>query len=450
VIHRFRAAPVATLCYWLFVCTCFAVSIELLRRSLPSYLPHDWPNAHELDALADWKGARLYRLGINPYGHLGLSMLGQTETGHPPTTPFWYLPMIDFSKPLAAEISSLALWFLLVPHIYLCAKELNWPAPAAIAALGTSLAASTSWMHYHFWVVQLSEPIAFLYLLAWLFLRRGNDLSAGMCIGAAATMKLFPGLMMVMLLLSRRWRGFFAATVTYCSVVGMMTWTYGIESWFMFFAQQKPIANWWLGSLQNSSLSGLVMQVLYPFCHTAASPSKKATLITGVCAIVLIAVATWFSRRHIKRALDTDSRAIDLPFTLFALLSVFLNPWVWEHYYFLAIQPLFLLTTLFWQNFRVAFRKWSDGAFSPIGFPEMTCITAVAFAAVSFVLYALNRPIWIIGQYIDVWKRSSVSMYHWYAHFLQVLNFAPWIISIALCFVALDITRRLGIVAKDS
>jgi hypothetical protein len=428
----------------------FAISIELLRRSLPSYLPHDWLHAHEYDALADWKGARLFRLDISPYERLGLAMSAQDQMGHPPTTPFWYLPMVDFSKPLAAELSSLLLWFLIVPHIYLCAKELDWPAPVAVTALFTSLAFSTSWMLYHFKVVQLSEPIAFLYLLSWLFLRRGQDARAGICVGAAATLKLFPGLLMVMLLFTRRWRGFVSSTVTFCAIAGVMTWNFGLNSWQLFFEQQKPIAEGWLGSLQNSSFSGLVTQILHPFCQGEAHPSKEATLITLAGSTFLIAVAAWFSRSHTKRALDTDSRAIDLPFTLFALLSVFLNPWVWEHYYVLIIQPLFLITTLFWQNFRVAFRKWSDGAFSPISFATMTCVTGLAFAAVFFVLYALNRDIWAIGSYIELWRRSSQPIYHWYAHFLQALNFAPWIISMLLCLVALEFTRRLGIAAKQA
>jgi hypothetical protein len=448
VINRFRVSPVATLCYWLFVVTCIAVSIELLRRSLPSYLPLEWARAHELDALSDWKAARLFRLGINPYTDFGLSMLGQSVMGHPPSTPFWFLPMVDFVKPLAAELSTLVIWFLIAPHIYLCLKELHWPAPVAIAGLFSSLAISSTWMLYHFRAIQLSEPIAFVYVLSWLFLRRGQDVRAGLCIGSAATLKLFPGIMVIMLLLARRWRGFFAATLTYGAIVAVMTWTYGVDSWLQFFALQKPIAAIWHGSLQNSSLSGLVTQVLYPFCDSIAYPSKEAAFISSAGSIVLLAAATWFSRNHFRRALDSDKRAIDLPFTLFALLSVFLNPWVWEHYYFLVIHPLLLIVTQFWLSFRVTYRRWSDGGLSPIRFQTMVGITGFAFTALAFALYALSREIWATSWYVEVWKLSSEPVFHSQAHFLQVLNFAPWIISILLCFIALAITRRLDVIAK--
>jgi hypothetical protein len=448
VIDRFRIGPVATLCYWLWVGACVVVSIELLRRSLPTYLPFDWTQAHELDALSDWKAARLFRLSINPYTDFGLTMLGQSVMGHPPTTPFWFLPMLEFGKPLAAELTSLALWFLIAPHIYLCLKELSWPAPVATAMLMTSLVISAPWTLYHFRAVQLSEPIAFLYVLAWLFLRRGQDARAGICMGAAATMKLFPGLMIVMLLVARRWRGFFAATLVYGAIVAIMTWGYGVESWPLFFALQKPIGEAWIGSLQNSSLLGLTTQILYPFCDSVAYASKEASFITTACSLVLIAAATWYCRSNFRQALEANRRAIDLPFTLFALLSVFLNPWVWEHYYVLVIHPLLVLVTQFWLGFRVAYRRWSDGLLSPISFPAMTGITGFAFAALAFVPYALHREVFAISSYIEAWRQSSSSVFHAQAHFLQVLNFAPWIIAILLCFIALAIARRFNLVMK--
>jgi hypothetical protein len=421
------------------------VSIELLRRSLPAYFPVDWSRAHELDALSDWRAARQFRLGVNPYSPLGLEMMGLSVMGHPPTTPFWFLPMVDFSKPLAAELCTLTLLFLIAPHIYLCAKELRWPAPVAVTALFTSLAISSSWILYHYSVIQLSEPIAFLYLLSWIFLRHRNDARAGICIGIAATLKLFPGLMIIMLLVARRWPGLFFAIFTYGIVAGIMTWTYGIESWQMFFAQQKPIADTWLGSLQNSSLSGLVTQILYPFCDSIAYPSKEATVITTAGATALVTAAIWYSRSHINRALDIDARAIDLPFTLFALLSVFLNPWVWEHYYVFLIQPLFLISTLLWITFRRAFRTWSDESTSSTHFAVVTCLTGLSFASLAFILRALSREIWETNWYVELWKQFSEPIYHWYAHYLQIQNISPWIILIILCFINLHRTRRTGV-----
>src|SRR6188768_741533 len=246
-MRRFRNSPAVTAFYWLFVGLSIAVCIVLLRQHLPQYLPHDWVNAHEGDALADWKAARLYPLDVSPYKPTGLAMVG-APMGHPPTTVFWYLPMVDFAKPLAAELTSLILWFLIIPHIYMCAKVLKWPAPMAWTALLTSLIFSTSWFRYHFDVIQFSELIAFWYLLAWLFLRSGRDSLAGICIGLAATIKFFPGAMILMLVVARRWRAVFWAGATFTLIAVMMTSAFGIESWREYAELQKPIVDVWYGS----------------------------------------------------------------------------------------------------------------------------------------------------------------------------------------------------------
>ncbi len=213
---RYKSPLLYKVVYWAFVVISAAISIELMRHSLPRYLPKDWAAVHELDVLTDWKAARMFRLGVSPYTTLGLSMLGtgQQQVGWPPTTGFWFLPMTDFPKAIVAELMSITIFILLVPHLYLTAKTLKWPAPLSVAILGTGLVMSTIWAQYHFDIIQVSEHIAFLYVIAWLCLRRGMDVRAGICIGAAMTLKLFPGLMVVMLLLGRRWRGVAAATVT--------------------------------------------------------------------------------------------------------------------------------------------------------------------------------------------------------------------------------------------
>ena len=445
VNHRFRSPLTGRISYWLFVCAAWAIAVELLRINLALYLPRDWPNAHEFDCLSAWKGARLFWLGVNPYTPNGLAMIGQYQVGQPPTAIFWYLPMADFSKALVAQTSSVILLVLLVLHFYLCAKQLNWPAPVAVGALVTSLVISTSWIAYHFNVIQWSESIAFLYVLAWLFLRRGQDTRAGICLGVATTIKLFPGLMVVMLLLGRRWRGVLAASFTYAFVAVVITARFGVECWSQFFAQEKPITEAWLGSLQNSSLAGLVTQIRYPSCELVGHPSRTGSMITGIVSVVLVAAAAWASWSNLKRSLDTDRRAIDLPFALFTVLSVFLNPFVWEHYYALLIQPLFVITTSLWLTFRVSLRRWSDTDCSTGSFAITSLVTAVSAAAITFVLRALSRDIWLTWQYIDIWKHTSLPMFHWQFHYYQMLNFAPWIISILLCFVILGNKRRMGI-----
>ena len=295
-LNRYKAPISVRLVYLVLVCLALAIALELLRHNLQFYFPKDWANAHELDGLTDWKAARLSLLGVSPYEADGLRMLGQNQVGWPPTTAFWYLPMVDFSKALVAEVSGLSLLILLVPHYYLCAKALNWPAAFVVAVLAAALVLSTEWMVYHYEMTQCSEHIAFLYVLTWLFLRKGRDTAAGLCIGVAMTFKLFPGLMVIMMLFGRRWRGVIAAAVTYAIVAVTMTIKFGFNSWLLFLEQEKPITEGWLGVLQNSSLSGLVTQSLFPFCVANGHPTKTGSAIITITSILLITAAVWVSR----------------------------------------------------------------------------------------------------------------------------------------------------------
>lgn len=445
-LNRYKAPISVRLVYLVLVCLALAIALELLRHNLQFYFPKDWANAHELDGLTDWKAARLSLLGVSPYEADGLRMLGQNQVGWPPTTAFWYLPMVNFSKALVAEVSGLSLLILLVPHYYLCAKALNWPAAFVVAVLAAALVLSTEWMVYHYEMTQCSEHIAFLYVLTWLFLRKGRDTAAGLCIGVAMTFKLFPGLMVIMMLFGRRWRGVIAAAVTYAIVAVTMTIKFGFNSWLLFLEQEKPITEGWLGVLQNSSLSGLVTQSLFPFCVANGHPTKTGSAIITITSILLITAAVWVSRTYFKRALEADGRAIDLPVALFALLSVFLNPFAWEHYYALLIAPLFIVTTHCWQVIRTMARRWGDHTCSTASMAVTACLALTCAGAFAFVFRALGRNIWEIFRHIEVWRRTPLPAFHWHVHYLQVLNFAPWIITILVCFAVMRLKTRLSIV----
>jgi hypothetical protein len=424
---------------------CLAVALDLLRRNLNLYFPQDWATVHDADCLSDWYAARLSRLGVNAYSDMGTGMMHQRYVGQAPTALFWFLPLVNLSKPLMAELMSASVLILLFPHVYLITKTLKWPAPAAVTALIASLVISSHWVLYHFQVVQLSEHIAFMYVLGWLFLRRGQDTRAGVCLGIAATLKLYPGLMLLMLLLGKRWRGFLAGAATWAIVAGTVSLVIGFDCWPLFLAQEKLVTEDWLGSLQNSSLSGLVNQVLFPVCENGQGhPSKLASMLTACGSLMLIATATWLSRNYLKRSRSTDPQSIDLAFALFAPLSVFLNPFTWEHYYVALVLPLLVIATYLWQTFRVVFRRWSDRECTTSSFVTSSLVLSACAVGLLFVLHALRRYIWW-GHYFDIWKRTLLPMFHWQIHYSQALNFMPWVLLILVCATLMGTRNRLGI-----
>jgi len=138
-----------------------------------------------------------------------------------------------------------------------------------------------------------------------------------------------------------------------------------------------------------------------------------------------------------------NGSSIDLPFALFSLLSVFLNPWVWEHYYVLAIQPLFVITTEFARFAHHAYRRWSDTESSNLVFGLQALLTTVVVLALGTVAFALSRNLWNPLWYLDAWGTSREPLYRAMAYLELALKVSPWVVSILLCFIALRARRNV-------
>jgi hypothetical protein len=443
MLARFRSSPWSQALHVAFACAAALLGIVLVARAMPGYFPQNWSVSNEYDALVDWKAARHFWRGINPYSPLGLELSDLKGMGHPPTTAFWYLPFAELPKETIAELTSVSMLFLVPLHVYLCAKELSFPAPLAVAWLATGLLLCTSWLRYHFSIIQLSEHIAFLYVLAWWLLRRRRDVSAGLCLGAATSLKLFPGLLVLMLLLGRRFRAFVAACGTYLAIASVMTIAYGPRSWLDFFQQQGPISERWMGSVQNSSLHGLLTRLISPACEGPVTPTRTATQLAVGVSVCLLGLAAWSSRSPLQRARESDPRAIDVPFALFVLLSAFLNAWAWEHYFVLVIQPIMILAAVFAAAWRQTFRRWCDEEAGGRSLLRVSLAASAAAAGLAAVFWSLRLEFREKEHLRKLWLDYHDPFYHSHMHILEAANVLPWVVPIALCFGAIALGRRL-------
>jgi hypothetical protein len=250
--------------------------------------------------------------------------------------------------------------------------------------------------------------------------------------------------MLIMLLLARRFRAFFAACATYFAVAAVMTATYGVHSWYEFFRLQGGVSDEWVGSVLNGSLSGLVVQLATPACIAQGHPNRTTTAITLVCSLALLGLSAWVSRSDLERARTRDARAIDLPFSLFALLSVFLNAWIWDHYAVLAVQPLFILAATFSRTWQASFRRWCEERCSTRTLIKISAACAAGGSGILVTLQALSVDGHELPTMLNLWREHHLRFYHRNLHRLQAENFAVWVVPIALCFLAIVICRSVS------
>ena len=269
-------------------------------------------------------------IGRNPYSPEGLAANGLATYGHPPTTVLWFLPFVQLPVHELTLPLGIVTLLLLLLHTQILSRELGFPLPILSGVLAFAFMLSTAGMRSHLHAGQTSELMAFLYLLGWYLLRRRSDVAAGAVLGLACTIKLFPGLVVLFLAARRRWDAVLAAGLTYLVCAMIVTFRFGIESWVQFFELQGPIADLWMGVSLNASIHGIVLRWFAPACGRAfGAPTTAATVLALMLGAALL-IGAW----RVTRSL-----AIDYAFAFFSLLSVFVNPWVWEHYLVLYLLP---------------------------------------------------------------------------------------------------------------
>jgi hypothetical protein len=140
--------------------------------------------------------------------------------------------------------------------------------------------------------------------------------------------------MVLLLLVARRWRAVVAAGASYLAVCLVMTARLGAASWLEYTRTEPPVVKTWVGDLHNASLYGIVLRMITPACVAKGLPTPVSTAIVLALGGAICAGAWWVSRGSIRRS------SFDLPFALFAVLSVLLNPFAFEHYFLIEVSPL--------------------------------------------------------------------------------------------------------------
>lgn len=321
----------------------FAIALSLFAVALAiRFIPilFDTLNTHPYDGKVDWLAARAWVSHENPYSPELLARNKLDGLGHPPTTSFWFLPLAHLDLQMMSRVLGHLSVFLLVFTLFLTLDELGLPLALPLACVLALTILFTHWMRFHLHLAQISQLISFLFLLAWLALRRDEEILGGVFLGAICTLKLFPGMLAVFLLFQRRLRAVVTAGVVYLVVAAIMTSRFGLVAWPQFMKSEKVIVDFWIGNMRNASLHGIVLRAFHPVCVQQAGAKWYATALASAIALGLFALCVYlYHRLPAERKRDTLFRT-DIPCSLLLMLGVFCNPFVYEHYQALTVVPL--------------------------------------------------------------------------------------------------------------
>jgi len=304
------------------------------------------------DFVQDYAAGHALRHGKPIYGEeialYTLNLLGFSGhlNFHPPLSAAYFWPVSLLSYPTAFILWSRLSLFLFA-WICLVSTRMFPLAIPPFALLGFGLV----WPPFIFGIEmgQLSFVIAASIIGSWLALQRKADFAAGALLGFATTIKLFPGLLAVYLLLSKNWR----ALIGMLSAIGLCAARnvslVGFEQCWYYLKTIIPldVVEWSMYPL-NISLLGVFLPLLTPNKYIEPFielPFATAATIIKVLQLGLLCVLIIRSKRLIALG-QTDQ-----VFGLFLAAMILLSPLSWLHILVVLIPVLTSLTARFSSGF---------------------------------------------------------------------------------------------------
>jgi hypothetical protein len=221
----------------------------------------------------------------------------------------------------------------------------------------------------------------------------------------------------VLVLLFLVWKRFIVvgtSVATYGAIALYMTSRFGWRSWPLFLEKQKAVADFFLDSIQNQSLHGIVMHLFRPTCGPHSPVIQAATLVSTALALALISAACFVARRSGKTERDQQ-----LLFAGFVPLAMFTSQWSWEHYNVILLLPFSILAC-------ELSALWRAGG--------SRLVVAVSATGLAVVLYAAFLPVEtkvVLQQAVRAGDRSK----HFSLHLHEALNSAPLVLLLLVASI---------------
>ena len=330
--------------WWILALAVVAASVVRIA-SYSDFL--DPPELTENDFSPDYVSAKEWRAGRDPYGPLpdinehyfgpddatARQYEPDQRNPHPPSLIVMYAPLSAFGFETARTILLVVMLVATFLALFLFLREIGLRDPtAAVLALG-GLALPVVGFDMRW--AQMNGLLLLGLVLAWRDIRRGHDLRAGILLGAATALKIFPWMFLIPLLRTRKTKaaGWMLASAIGVTAVGVGA--LGLESSRTFLRVATPgnVEIW--GAAPHS-----ISIVTLPFRLFASArwldPSVGVPPYIGLLGVGLVALCA-FAAWHTSSAISRD------PFWSVVPWMILATPIAWAHYLVVALPLGFLV-----------------------------------------------------------------------------------------------------------
>lgn len=335
------------------------------------------------DFTQDWLSARDVREGRPAYGSLPDALRRHFGAeppedflpwnAHPPGSVLLVLPFALLEHHRAFFVWNLVTFPLFVAAVWFVVAEL---APgrglrAAGIAAGVGVLGVTCYpLHQQVVLGQFNALLAFLMTVAWAADRNDRPRLAGVAVGVAVAVKLFPALLLVYFVCARRWKSAGVALLTAGALTGVAVAVLGADAFVTYARDVVPaVSAKYATQWNNISLSAFWLRLFDPTPESrvvalvhAPLLGKALAALSRVASIAVVALTAW-------RARSFEAR--DRAFALAMVAMVLVSPIAWPHYLVLLVVPVGLLlatlggTSWRWALFACLVVMWLPETFVP-------------------------------------------------------------------------------------
>ena len=338
-----------------------AVSVWLGPKLVRHFRP---PEDRFMDFSQEWLSAKNYWAGTPVYANQTEALFrhtGQTPkragdmlpwNAHPPAATALTLPFGKLSYPDALQLWNLLTFPLFLVSVGLVLRELGthlrlWSVFPAIVLL-----LLFDPLYQQLAQGQLNFLLLFLITLAWVADRHGRIGWAGVALGLAAGLKLYPAFLFAYFLFGGRRRALLTGGIAFFAVNGLALALLGIAEFQTYIREVVPSLSNYRSSWENLSVTGFWLRIFDPQPHEHVIPLVAKPLVAKVLVfasqVVITMVVAW-------RAWSAKSVAArDGAFATAVAGMVLVSPIAWTHYFVLLVMPIGLV----WQRLRDRPIRW--------------------------------------------------------------------------------------------
>lgn len=326
---------------WLGVLLQLAAAALLFQEGLPlaRHMVQDPRSAGVFDFYQEWGAARNWREGMPIYTplqeslrrHLGLRYVSLVirHNAHPPVVALLSLPLGYLEY-----VPALLLWnafnvLLVALSVAMTLRALKWNLSGWwVLPLGAAIVFFNPFYQQCI-QGQLGGVLLFLVTAAWVAERRGAGGWAGVALGLATAIKLFPGFLVIGLLLRRQWVGVAAAVLIFI-FLNLAAWgLLGSATFHDYVTIVLPDLQRFRAHMTNASILGFGHKLFIGNPAEEATPlwpnARVGWIVMGLLLAGVASVALFWAWRA------RTGTAFDLTIGINVSAMLLLSPLTWDH-----------------------------------------------------------------------------------------------------------------------